>query len=248
MKFYFLASGSKGNATLVVSGSTKILIDFGMTKKRMNELLSKTPFTLDQIDACFFTHEHADHGAGKDFIPLEKRYGSSKAFDVLPEHALHHGDVLTLGNFTITVFPLSHDAKDPLGFILDDGKESLVYITDTGYISQNNIALCTNKTYYLLESNHNVRMLLQTNRSQDLKVRILGDSGHLSNEDSAYYFSKMKGPNTKAVYLAHISEEANTPQLALETFQKVLQKLHISTTNLLIQPTPQWDVLEGGSD
>lgn len=247
MKFYFLASGSKGNATLLVSGSTKILVDFGMAKKRMIELLAKTPYTLPEIDACFFTHEHSDHGAGKEFIPLEKRYASARAFQVLPEHALHHGDVLTLGAFTVTVFPLSHDAKDPLGFIFDDGKESLVYITDTGYISQNNLALCANKTYYLLESNHNVKMLLQTNRSQDLKVRILGDSGHLSNEDSAYYFSKMKGPRTQAVYLAHLSEEANTPQLALETFQKVLQKLHVSTQDLLIQPTLQWDVLEGGN-
>ena len=248
MKLYFLASGSKGNASLIVSGKTVILVDFGMTKKRMVELLSKTPYQLSHITAFFLTHEHSDHGAGKDFIPLEKRYASATAFEVLPENALTHGHVLTINEVTVTVFPLSHDAKDPLGFIFEDGQESLVYITDTGYVSEKNITLCHNKTYYLMESNHNVKMLLQTDRSQDTKVRILGDSGHLSNEDSAYYFSRMMGPNTKAVYLAHLSEEANTPELAAQTYQKVLQKLRIPFKHLQIIPTLQWDVLEGGED
>jgi phosphoribosyl 1,2-cyclic phosphodiesterase len=243
MIVYFLASGSKGNATLIVSEHANILVDFGMTKKRMVDLLAKVHVSLDHIDAVFFTHEHSDHGSGKEFIPIEKRYGSPRAFDVLPDHALAHGDIVQCHDITITVFPLSHDAKDPLGFIFDDGKHSLVYITDTGYISEKNMKLCYDKTYYLLESNHNVKMLLQTDRSQDLKVRILGDSGHLSNEDSAYYFSKMMGPSTKAVYLGHLSDEANTHDVALETYHRVLQKLRIKHDHIKIVATKQWDVV-----
>jgi phosphoribosyl 1,2-cyclic phosphodiesterase len=243
MKFYILASGSKGNAILVHDNQTTILLDFGVNKSRMIGLLKDTPFTLDDIDFVLFTHEHSDHILGKDFLPIEKRYGSPRAFDVLPDHALAHGDIVQCHDITITVFPLSHDAKDPLGFIFDDGKHSLVYITDTGYISEKNMKLCYDKTYYLLESNHNVKMLLQTDRSQDLKVRILGDSGHLSNEDSAYYFSKMMGPSTKAVYLGHLSDEANTHDVALETYHRVLQKLRIKHDHIKIIATKQWDVL-----
>ena len=248
MIVHFLASGSKGNATLIVSEHTKILVDFGMTKKRMVDLLEKVNVTLDQIDAVFFTHEHSDHGAGKEFIPIEKRYSSPLAFEVLPEHALSHGDRKQIIDIDVSVFQLSHDAKDPLGFIFDDGKHSLVYITDTGYISEKNLKLCYDKTFYLVESNHNVKMLLQTDRSQDLKVRILGDSGHLSNEDSAYYFSKMMGPNTKAVYHAHLSDEANTPRVALDTYTRVLQKLRIKHDHIKIIATKQWDVVSTFDD
>lgn len=243
MLVYFLASGSKGNATVLLTKEKKILIDFGMTKKRMVDLLAQIQLQIEDLDAVFFTHEHSDHGMGKDFIPLDKRYGSSKSFPVLKEHELHHGDHLRLGDLTIDVFPLSHDAKDSLGFVFDDGDESLVYITDTGYVSEKNIALCTNKTYYLMESNHNVKMLLQTERSQDLKVRILGDTGHLSNEDSAYYISKMIGPQTKAVYLAHLSEEANTETIALETYHRVLQKLKVKYQHVKIIATKQWEIV-----
>jgi phosphoribosyl 1,2-cyclic phosphodiesterase len=122
----------------------------------------------------------------------------------------------------------------------------LVYVTDTGYISEKNLSLMKNKHHYILESNHNVKLLLQTQRRHELKIRILGDTGHLSNEDSAMFFSEMIGPNTKAVYLAHISEEANTPELAVETYQRILRKRKALTDQFNIYPTKQWDVVFGG--
>ena len=89
-------------------------------------------------------------------------------------------------------------------------------------------------------------MLLQTNRRHELKVRILGDTGHLSNEDSAMFFSEMIGPNTRSVYLAHISDEANTPEVALETYQKILRKRTRLTPTLIIEVTKQYAVVIGG--
>jgi phosphoribosyl 1,2-cyclic phosphodiesterase len=246
MKFYILASGSKGNAVLVHDNQTTILLDFGVNKSRMMTLLKDTPFTLDDIDFVLFTHEHSDHILGKDFLPIEKRYATEKTLPLLEDHTFNHYQTRTLKGLKVTAFPVSHDAKDPVGYLVEGLSHSLVYLTDTGYVSEENIRFLKNKTYYIMESNHNVKMLLQTNRSHDLKMRILGDQGHLSNEDSAMFFSEMVGEKTKAVYLGHISEEANSPEVAVETYHKVLKKLRVNTDQLRIQATLQWAVLEGG--
>ena len=95
------------------------------------------------------------------------------------------------------VLPTSHDAKDSVGFIFDDGEESLAFMTDTGYISDKNISLMKNKTYYIIEANHNERMLLKTNRPYVLIQRILSDTGHLSNEASAHYVAEMDWGKTR---------------------------------------------------
>jgi phosphoribosyl 1,2-cyclic phosphodiesterase len=246
MKFYILASGSKGNSTLVESQGRLLLIDAGLNKTRLKEAFAKTPYSLEQVQAVFFTHEHSDHALGKDFFPQEIRYATKETLPVLPERALTPYTTVSWFHFRITPMAISHDARNPLGYIIEDQTSSLVYMTDTGYISEKNLSLMLNKHHYILESNHNVAMLLKTNRSHDLKIRILGDSGHLSNEDSAMFFSEMIGPNTKSVYLAHISEEANTPELALETYQRVLRKRKRLTDQYQIKVAQQWDVVVGG--
>ncbi|MGA0097399.1 MAG: MBL fold metallo-hydrolase [Bacilli bacterium] len=246
MRFYILASGSKGNATLVESRGFLLLIDAGLTKTRLKETFAKTPYMLEQVQAVIFTHEHSDHAMGKDFFPEAIRFASKGTIPVLTNNLLSPYEARYFQHLKVTPLPISHDARNPLGFVIEDGESSLVYMTDTGYISEQNLQLMKNHAHYILESNHNVKMLLQTQRSQDLKVRILGDSGHLSNEDSAMFFSEMIGPNTKSVYLAHISEEANTPELALETYQKVLKKRRVLKPNLKIEVTQQYDVVIGG--
>lgn len=246
MKFYILASGSKGNATLVESRGYLMLIDAGLTKTRLKETFAKTPHTLEQVQAVLFTHEHSDHAMGKDFFPEHIRYASQGTMPVLPTNLLTPYESVYFQHLKVTPLPISHDARNPVGFVIEDGNSSLVYMTDTGYISEKNLSWMKNRHHYILESNHNVKMLLQTNRTQDLKVRILGDNGHLSNEDSAMFFSEMMGELTKSIYLAHISEEANTPTLALETYQKVLRKRRRLTPNLKIELTQQYDVVIGG--
>ncbi len=246
MKFYILASGSKGNATLVESQGVLLLIDAGLTKTRLKESFAKTPYQMEHVQAVLFTHEHSDHAMGKDFFPEGIRYASSGTMALPPERTLAPYQSFTFHHFVITPVAIAHDARNPLGYIIEDGISSLVYVTDTGYISEKNLQLMKNKHHYILESNHNVKMLLQTNRSHDLKMRILGDSGHLSNEDSAMFFSEMMGEKTKSVYLAHISEEANTPELALETYQRILRMRKVLTNHLQIISTKQWDVMVGG--
>jgi phosphoribosyl 1,2-cyclic phosphodiesterase len=246
MTFYILASGSKGNATLIESQGYLLLIDAGLTKTRLKEVFAKTPYTMDQVQAVLFTHEHSDHAMGKDFFPETIRFASSRTMPILPNHELIPYTPVMFHHIQVMPLPISHDAKNPLGFVIKDGASSLAYMTDTGYISEKNLTQMKNCQHYILESNHNVKMLLQTNRSHDLKIRILGDTGHLSNEDSAMYFSEMIGPATKSVYLAHISEEANTPELALTTYQKVLRKRRIRLETIAIHLTQQYDVVVGG--
>ncbi len=246
MKFFILASGSKGNATLVESKGFLLLIDAGLTKTRLKETFAKTPYVMEQVHAVIFTHEHSDHIMGKDFFDAKLRYATKGTMMVDLDHELTPYQPKFFQHIKVIPIAISHDAKNPVGFVIEDGESSLVYVTDTGYLSEKNLQLMKNQHHYILESNHNVKMLLQTNRSHDLKIRILGDSGHLSNEDSAMFFSEMIGPNTKSVYLAHISEEANTPEIALESYQRVLRKRRLLTPKFKIELTKQYDVVVGG--
>jgi phosphoribosyl 1,2-cyclic phosphodiesterase len=246
MDFYILASGSKGNATLVTDGKTTILIDIGLTRKALEEALLKTPFRFEYIHFVLITHEHSDHLKGVDFFPIEKRFATKKTTQVLPQQTFTHYEEINVGSFIVVPLPTSHDAKDPVGLILISPSDRLVYMTDTGYISEKNLALMNNADYYILESNHDVKMLLQTERSQLLKHRILGDTGHLSNEDAALCLTDMVGPKTKQIFLAHLSEEANTEEKALNACIRMFRKRLISLTNLHIVAAKQYDVLLGG--
>jgi len=246
MRFYVLASGSKGNATIITDGRTNLLIDQGLTKKWLVEGLAETPVSFDMIDFALFTHEHGDHAAGHQFIPLEKRYATNGTIEVLEEHRLNHYETIKLGTFEITPLPTSHDAHDGVGFIVKNETETLVYMTDTGYISEANMAYMKNADYYILESNHNVRMLLQTNRGYELIQRILGDTGHLSNEDAALYLTELVGPKTREIILAHLSEEANDPDVALKTHVTIYRRKYVEIERLRIVPAKQYGVISGG--
>jgi len=246
MRFYVLASGSKGNATIVTDGKTNILIDMGLTKKWLLEGLAETPVAFEDIDYALFTHEHGDHAGGVQFIPIEKRYATKGTIEVPSSQILRHYETIRLGSFSVTPLPTSHDAHDGIGFIFNNGTETLVYMTDTGYISEANMAYMKDADYYILESNHNVRMLLQTNRGYELIQRILGDTGHLSNEDAALYLTQLVGPKTKEIILAHLSEEANDPDVALKTHLNIYRRKYIEVERLRIVPAKQYGVISGG--
>ena len=246
MRFYIIASGSKGNATVITDGRTHLLIDMGLTKKWLLEGLAETPVAFDDIDYALFTHDHGDHASGHKFIPIEKRYATKGSVELLEEHELTHYRPITLGTFTVTPLPTSHDAHDGVGFLIKNTNSTLVYMTDTGYISQMNMEYMKNADYYIIESNHNVRMLLQTDRTFTLIQRILGDTGHLSNEDSAMYMTELLGPNTKEIILAHLSEEANDPEVALKAHLRIYQRKYIDTDKIRIIPAKQYGVVSGG--
>lgn len=232
---------------MVADHGHAILIDMGITLRRLKDGLASTPYRFEDISCVLFTHEHTDHLSGMHFFPLECRYAAKGTCDVLPEHELEAYMAYDINGFRVTVLPTSHDAVNPIGFVFECNDEKFAYMTDTGYVSERNITYMKNADYYMIESNHNIKMLLKTKRPYDLIQRILGDYGHLSNEDSAMYVSEMIGPKTREVVLAHISEEANTPEVALATYYKIFRKQHIELDRLYIHAASQNDMVVGGN-
>lgn len=239
MKITVLGSGSKGNSTFIDFGNTKILIDVGFSYKQIKTKLAEINVDPHEIDALFITHEHTDHTYGlKTFLKNVKPIlyiTPETEKNVLDEHyekCEYLLEEMYLNNIFIRVIPLSHDAITINGYLFEDDKESLVYITDTGYINMRHFTYLKNKTYYIFESNHDTEMLIKGPYPEHLQRRILSDKGHLSNELSAGYLSRLIGPNTKKVILAHLSETNNTPEVALSTVNKILKENEIDFTNI----------------
>jgi phosphoribosyl 1,2-cyclic phosphodiesterase len=128
--------------------------------------------------------------------------------------------MLEFDGFNVMPFNVYHDAIEPFGYRFYENGKSLVYITDTGYFPQRKYNLISNAEAYIIESNHEVEMLLESDRSWFLKRRILDDEGHLSNEDSANLLLNLAGDKTKVIVLAHLSEECNLDTKALEAYNK----------------------------
>ncbi|MCR5309570.1 MAG: MBL fold metallo-hydrolase [Bacilli bacterium] len=220
MYFHNIASGSKGNATIVVSNKTVILIDMGISFVSLQEGMKEINISPSEIDAAIFTHDHSDHYRGLKFLKTKKCYALEGTLPSLCK-VVELYKPFTIKDITVTPLKTSHDATNPCGYMLEDGKEKLVYITDTGMFVDENLKYCKNPDYLVIESNHDISMELKTNRPQVLKERVLSDHGHLCNEDSAYASLDIMGPNTKEIYLAHLSEEANTPETALKAYREI---------------------------
>ena len=137
------------------------------------------------------------------------------------ENLILNDDEYNIGEFSIIPFHTSHDAKGSVGFIINN-KESLVYVTDTGYINENNLLKLKNKDIYIFESNHDINMLMTGPYPYILKRRILSDKGHLSNIQAGNYLKEIIGNNTKKIVLAHLSETNNDSIIALNTVKEIL--------------------------
>ena len=247
MRFIVVQSGSKGNATLVIDQGRVLLIDMGVTLKVLKEALAKENLNLFNISAMLLTHEHWDHTAGIRYLPPLPIYCTKETYQGENVVELTPYEKFNIDHFEITPVSTSHDVKNPLGFIIENGAEKLVYLTDSGKITVKTLQKLKNADYYIIESNHDVDMLMATNRPMFLKKRILSTKGHLSNEQSATYMTKLIGDKTKEIVLAHLSEEANDPLVALDTYMKIFDDAKISKESLKIYCANQHYSVEGGS-
>lgn len=247
MYYHIIASGSKGNATIVVSNKTVLLIDMGITLKRLEEGLGEINLSLKDINGALFTHNHTDHISGIKFISPKIMYALEGTLPSSLSNVINLYEPFIIGDFTVTAFKTSHDATNPCGYLIKDADETLLYMTDTGIFIEDNLPLVKNPTYLIIESNHDIKMLLATKRTFELKNRILSEYGHLCNEDSAIATISIIGDKTKEITLAHLSEEANTPETALEAYEKIFAHFHINKDKYLIRCANQWVSLSGGN-
>ncbi len=246
MKFIILASGSKGNSTLVINNKNDVLlVDVGIPYKEISEKISRYGYDINNIKHVLITHEHDDHIKSINSFSNAKKY-SLKEIKVATEYLEKYKEV-EINGFYVTAIPLSHDVKC-CGYVIRDENESLVYITDTGYINYKNISYISNADYYIFESNHNVPMLMETKRPFFIKSRILGDEGHLSNEVASETLCDIIGNKTKQIYLAHLSREANTKELALKTFYDTAKEKNIDISNIFVNAADQNIELIGGNN
>ncbi len=246
MFFNVISSGSKGNATVVVHNKTAILIDMGIPLTRLEEGLNEVNLEVKDINGAIFTHNHSDHINGIRFLSPTIMYGLKGTLPSLC-HVVELNVSFTIGDIEITPFKISHDAVNPCGFLLKAGEETLVYMTDTGCFLEENLPLIKNPTYLIIESNHDIKMLLQTKRTYELKTRILSEVGHLCNEDSAIATCEIIGDNTKEIILAHLSEEANTPELALAAYVKIFKHFGLDIDKYKVRCAHQHHSLIGGN-
>ena len=230
MKVSVLASGSKGNSTYIETEGTKSLIDLGMSCAYVEKTLKSKGINPNEIERIFITHAHTDHINGlrvflkKHPVTVYLTEKMLQEIDFEIEKVCFIDEDITIDDLLVTPIKTSHDTADSNGYIFTSNNKSLVYITDTGYIHMKNYHRLKDKNMYILESNHDVTMLMEGKYPYHLKQRILGDKGHLSNKDSAYYLSQFVTENTEYIVLAHLSEDNNTPDVARETLYKTFEK------------------------
>lgn len=242
MKVSVLASGSKGNCTYIETAQTKILIDLGTSSLYVERALKEMQVDPHDIQAILLTHTHVDHISGlrvflKKYHPtvyltaimLEELQQTV----VLNDYQYIESDVM-IADLSIQPVKTSHDTGDSQGYVIESNNHSLVYLTDTGYLNVQNHSRLMDKELYIIESNHDVNLLMEGRYPFHIKQRILGDRGHLSNEQCAYYLSKLMGIHTKQIILIHLSEDNNTEELAYETITTMLKKHAKGAQNILI--------------
>ena len=238
-----LASGSKGNCVFVKTDSNNILIDLGTTSLYAEKKLKELNIDPENIDSILITHTHVDHVAGlkvflKKYNPTvylsKKMYNELQETITMNNYVLIEDESFYLNDIRVDVIKTSHDASDSNAYLFTRNDKKVCYITDTGYINRKYFKLLDNCNIYIMESNHDIEILMNGKYPYHLKQRILSDKGHLSNTDCAYYLSKFAGENTSCVILTHLSEENNDPELALKTLKDKLDEKNKKIPNLVI--------------
>lgn len=245
MRFCSLASSSKAGSAYLIEGGdgTRVLVDCGLGIRRLEARLWEAGVSPGSLAAVLVTHDHADHVAAlrlrhpftaKHRVPL---YGSIALIETLSYDwsvgrerrlgetvVVRAGRTVRIKGLEVTPFRKSHDAPEPLGFLLTDGVSRLAVATDLGTVGREIITLLRGSTHLIFESNHDVDMEVNSGRPVHIIRRVLGNRGHLSNEQAGEALARIVERETKMVLLAHLSDECNTPELAYSTVARYLDE------------------------
>ncbi len=230
LNFYSLFSGSSGNSLLVKTDSTCILIDAGVSSKKIENALLSLEINPSTVDGILITHEHSDHVQGlgtfaKKFdIPV---FVNQKTLDAMPKqkekieeknvHLFTIEEKFEINDLQIKPFRIPHDAANPCGFNIYKENEKISIATDIGHMTNGILKNLENSSFVLLESNYDPEVLMYSHYPYSLKNRIAGPTGHLSNEAAGKTISHLLTCGLKQVMLGHLSKESNFPELAYKT-------------------------------
>ena len=235
LRFCSLASGSSGNCYLVQTDSTAVVVDAGISGKKIQTGLTEAG-AQDIVSGLFLTHEHVDHVKSVSILakrlPQISVYATQGTWEHM-EHtvpagqqkALAEGDQLTIGDLEVRVFGLSHDAAQPVGYSFRHQGKQITIVTDTGCYSEEILREAEDADLLILEANHDVDMLRIGKYPWFLKQRVLSDVGHLSNEAAGKCLVELlrRKEKERRVYLAHLSRENNFPEMAYQTVKNILE-------------------------
>ncbi len=261
MKICSLSSGSDGNCVLVRSECTNILIDAGISGKKIIERLSDLGISPDDIDALLVTHEHTDHIKSVGVLarkPGVQIFGSQGTIDACLYgknsigkvnmsliNIIEYDKPFMVGDILVTPFRITHDAKEPTAYTFTKGSEKIGFATDLGFTNDYIKKHLLGSQVLYIESNHDVQMLEVGSYPFALKERIKSEFGHLSNESCAKFIvdiCKSQDVHIKDVILAHLSEENNFPELAYETTMAEM-KMHLDVSlHPRIHVAPRYEV------
>ena len=234
MRLVVFASGSTGNCALIRGGGRSILLDAGISARRICAALASQDVDPAALDGIFITHEHADHISG--LAVLTKRYPlpilaprtvADALRRALPNAAscvrdIEPGVPFSLGCMTVTAFPTPHDTAQSVGYRIEADGAVLTAATDTGCITEDMLRSFSGADLALIEANHDTDMLRQGPYPAYLKRRILSDRGHLSNAECTWLAAVLAERGTKSIVLGHLSKNNNLPSVALNTVRRAL--------------------------
>lgn len=232
MRLCSIASGSSGNCIYVGSDSTHLLVDTGISKKRIEESLAKLQVRGENLNGILITHEHSDHIQGLGVfcrrydVPIYATRGTiagicaCKTLGKMPEgifREITSDESFNIGDLTVKPFTISHDANEPTGFRIEGEDKAVAVATDLGIYNDYIVDNLKNLDAVVLEANHDVHMVEVGPYPYPLKRRVLGEFGHLSNELSGRLLCEILHDKMKHIVLGHLSKENNFPELAYET-------------------------------
>lgn len=227
-KFQILGSSSGGNCAVLSSDAGTVLIDAGFTGKKIKDGLKTLGLSIGDVDAVFFTHEHRDHSIGVPGLSsaehlrffanrgtareIERRYSRSLAWNYFES-----GDAFEFRDMRVTTFAIPHDSQDAVGYAFEIGGEKLVWLTDCGKVTNLVRSKLSEADCLVLESNYDPVLLNRSDRPEELKNRIRGTHGHLSNAQCAEFLDSYDNSRLQNIFFAHISRECNALDLVRET-------------------------------